>query len=90
MEFNEVVTTRRSIRRYEARPVAQEDIEAMIQCAMEAPSWKNSQTARYHIITSSDMLNKMKTEGLAFQCRELEGCACFDYHDICQGSLRLR
>lgn len=65
MEFNEVVTTRRSIRRYEARPVAQKDIEAMIQCAMEAPSWKNSQTARYHIITSSDMLNKMKTEGLA-------------------------
>lgn len=65
MEFNEVVTTRRSIRRYEARPVAQEDIEAMIQCAMEAPSWKNSQTARYHIITSSDMLNKMKTERLA-------------------------
>lgn len=47
MEFNEVVTTRRSIRRYEARPVAQEDIEAMIQCAMEAPSWK---THRQHAI----------------------------------------
>lgn len=91
MEFNEVVTTRRSIRRYEARPVAQKDIKAMIQCAMEAPSWKNSQTARYHIITSSDMLNKMKDGGACpFQCREHEGCACFDYHDICQGSLRLR
>ena len=49
--------------KYEARPVTQKDIEAMIQCAMEAPSWKNSQTARYHIITSSDMLNKMKHRG---------------------------
>lgn len=52
MEFNEVVTTRRSIRRYEARPVAQEDIEAMIQCAMEAPSWKKltDSTLSYYYI----------------------------------------
>ena len=56
MEFNEVAVTRKSIRKYAARPVAKEDIEAMLRCAMEAPSWKNSQTARYHVITSSTIL----------------------------------
>ena len=65
MEFNEVAVTRKSIRKYAARPVAKEDIEAMLRCAMEAPSWKNSQTARYHVITSSTMLQAMKQEGLA-------------------------
>ena len=59
MEFNEVAVTRKSIRKYAARPVAKEDIEAMLRCAMEAPSWKNSQTARYHVITSSTMLQAM-------------------------------
>ena len=37
----------------------------MLRCAMEAPSWKNSQTARYHVITSSTILQAMKQEGLA-------------------------
>ena len=37
----------------------------MLRCAMEAPSWKKSQTARYHVITSPKMLQAMKQEGLA-------------------------
>lgn len=65
MEINEAAATRKSIRKYVAKPVAKEDIEAMIRCAMEAPSWKNSQTARYHVITSPAMLQDMKDEGLA-------------------------
>ena len=32
----------------------------LIQAAVEAPSWKNSQTARYHVITSQPLLNEFK------------------------------
>lgn len=65
MEFDEVVASRRSIRKYEAKDVSLADVKDMIQSAIEAPSWKNSQTARYHVITSKEMLKRMKEEGLA-------------------------
>lgn len=65
MEFNDVVHNRRSIRRYQDRSVSDEQINALIQCAIEAPSWKNSQTARYHIVRSKEMLARVKAQALA-------------------------
>lgn len=36
----------------------------MIKCAIEAPTWKNSQTGRYYVVSSSDMMDKIRSEAL--------------------------
>ena len=39
-------------------------IGQMIEAAILSPSWKNSQTARYHVVSSPEMLKKIKTDCL--------------------------
>lgn len=76
MEFNEIIKNRRSIRKYDqSKRVTKEQIEQIIQAAIYAPSWKNSQTARYYVAVDEESvakvaealpeLNKSKSEGAA-------------------------
>lgn len=65
MEFNEVVHQRRSIRKFLKKPISKELLEELIMYANEAPSWKNAQTARYHIAYSAEMVAAIKQDGLA-------------------------
>lgn len=76
MEFNEVVKNRRSIRKYDTdKKVTGEQIEELIRYAIYAPTWKNSQTARYYcaldgkgreaVANCLQGTNKDKTEGAA-------------------------
>lgn len=64
MEFDAVVQKRRSVRKFEARPIDRGLLEQMIEAAIQAPTWKNSQTPRYHVITSKEMLQKVKEQAL--------------------------
>ena len=65
MEFTKLVEKRRSIRAFKAgMEVKKSDLEEMIKCAIEAPTWKNSQTGRYYVISSSDMMDKIRSEAL--------------------------
>lgn len=58
--LDQLLQQRRSIREYDAdRSVPQEDIEEILKAVIEAPSWKNKQTGRYHIVTSADILGKL-------------------------------
>ena len=51
MEFQKVVESRRSIRKYDVdKKVTKEQVEECVKAAILAPSWKNSQTARYYAI----------------------------------------
>lgn len=51
MEFEKLMEERRSIRKYDSsRRATKEQITAMVQAAIQAPSWKNSQTSRYYCI----------------------------------------
>ena len=76
MEFNEVVKNRRSIRKYDTdKKVTREQVEELIRYAIYAPTWKNSQTARYYcaldgkgreaVANCLQGTNKEKTEGAA-------------------------
>lgn len=65
MELQAAMNTRKSIRAYEQRPVAKAMINELIEAASLAPTWKNTQTGRYHVILSEEMLSKVKAEGLA-------------------------
>lgn len=61
MDFNKVISGRRSIRHYdENKKVSKEQIEEIISAAIKAPSWKNSQTARYYCATSEDGISKIR------------------------------
>ena len=65
MELTQLVENRRSIRSYKVgMAVAKNDLEEMIKCAIEAPSWKNSQTARYYVVNTPEMLTKVRSEAL--------------------------
>lgn len=43
-----------------AKPVSREEVDALIAAAMEAPSWKNSETARYHVVMSAEIHDKLR------------------------------
>ena len=58
MELQNVLQQRRSIRKYKQQTVEKEKIGEMIQAAVFAESWKNSQTPRYHVIQSKEMLEQ--------------------------------
>lgn len=64
MEFNQLLESRRSIRKYKEKKVEQDLIKQMIEAAIQAPSWKNSQTARYHVVMDEQLLKQMKEEVL--------------------------
>lgn len=65
MEFTKLVEERRSIRAFKAgMDVKKSDLEEMIKCAIEAPTWKNSQTGRYYVVNSTDMMDKVRSEAL--------------------------
>lgn len=75
MEFNKVIETRRSIRHYdESRKVSRAMVEEMIEAAILAPSWKNSQTARYHVVMDGQLLETVRTTCLpAFNAANVQG-----------------
>ena len=63
MEFSQLIEERRSIRHYdESKKVTKEQIEEMVQAAIQAPSWKNSQTARYYAVLSEDKLAELSDD----------------------------
>ena len=74
MTLNDIALHRRSIRKYNGTSVSREELETLVRFAQEAPSWKNQQTSRYHIVTSPALLaqartclggsNPQKTEGV--------------------------
>lgn len=65
MEFQKVIEARRSMRKYDPnKEVSRELIEEMIAAAIEAPSWKNSQTARYYCVLSEELMDRVRIECL--------------------------
>lgn len=65
MEFQKVLQERRSIRDYkEGVQVTGEQLEELIRAALLAPSWKNSETARYYVVSSRELFEKIRTEAL--------------------------
>jgi nitroreductase len=50
MNTREVIAARRSIRRFEARPIAAEDLQAILMAGIQAPSAKNRQPWRLVVV----------------------------------------
>ncbi len=71
MELQKAIEMRRSIRNYQKRDVEPEKIEAMIQAAILAPSWKNSQVTRYYVVRNK-MLEEVKYALPEFNQKNIE------------------
>lgn len=55
MDFNKLIQERRSIRNYDdTQKVTKEMVDEIIYAAIQAPSWKNSQTGRYYCIIDEE------------------------------------
>ncbi|MCD7735736.1 MAG: nitroreductase family protein [Lachnospiraceae bacterium] len=55
MELQTAIENRRSIRCYDAsKKVTEEELRTLIAAALQAPSWKNSQTGRYSVVYSEE------------------------------------
>lgn len=62
MDFETLVAARRSVRAYKKGvTVTEEQIEKMVTCAQNAPSWKNSQTGRYYAAITPEAVEKVRS-----------------------------
>lgn len=65
MEFQELLQARRSIRAFDgSRKVTMVDLEKMVKAATQAPSWKNSQTARYYAVWADETIREFSQKCL--------------------------
>ena len=61
MELNRIMEERRSIRSFaEGKTVSREAVEEILQAAAQAPTWKNSQTARSYVILSPEKMQQVR------------------------------
>ncbi len=63
MEVKECILSRRSIREFTDEKMTKEDFEKIVEMAAYAPSWKNTQTSRYLVVT-----DEKKKKLLADEC----------------------
>jgi len=59
LELLETIKTRRSIRKYKTTPVDDGKVEAVLEAARWAPSWKNSQCWRFLVVRDDDIKNQL-------------------------------
>lgn len=59
MDIYDVIRTRRSVRKYRSDPIPQEVLERVLDAARIAPSGSNRQPARFIVVTSADIKQKL-------------------------------
>ena len=60
MELMEAMRKRRSTRQYTNQKVDRELIKELIDAALLAPSWRNSQVCRYYVVQDVEQLSHLK------------------------------
>jgi len=65
MDFQKLAEARRSVRSYvENTVMTKEEMETILRCAQEAPSWKNSETGRYYVVMEPKKLEEVSQKCL--------------------------
>jgi len=60
--MSNALTACRSIRKFQPTPVSPDTIRAIVAVAAYAPSWKNSQTTRYTLLTKREEIDRVADE----------------------------
>ena len=85
MDTKDCIQSRRSIRRYTGQAIKRETIEQIIALAAYAPSWKNTQVARYTIVTDRAVIEKIANEcvlGFTHNAGILLGCTALAVQSV--------
>lgn len=62
MDFSTLVQERRSIRSYQpSNALSRSTLDEIMKTALQAPSWKNTQTGRYYVASSEEMIAHVKS-----------------------------
>ncbi len=76
MDFNELIKVRRSVRSYvEGELIPDDDVRIIVEAAELAPSWKNSQTARYYVANTPESIAKLAQTLPSFNQSNSKGAA---------------
>jgi nitroreductase len=65
MDFDKVVLTRKSVRKYLDKPVEEEKITKCLEAARLAPSWENKQCWRFVVVRDKEIIAKL-AKGINF------------------------
>lgn len=65
MNFKEVIENRRSVRSFTEEVPTNDKLEEIVRLSSYSPSWKNSQTVRYHFIKEQQIKNEIATNATA-------------------------
>lgn len=79
METIECIKTRRSVRKFTDRPVTKEVLTDIISAAAMSPSWKNTQTSRWNIITDRKLIEEIAADavlGFDKNAKTIGRCTC--------------
>lgn len=85
MELINAINGRRSIRKYAPCVVKTEEIEELVRCAQMAPSWKNSQTARFYVALSEDARQGVRERLASFNRERTENVGAFIVTTVVHG-----
>ena len=85
MELKSAILGRRSIRKYAPCVIAKEDIEKMVSSAQMAPSWKNSQTARFYVALSEEMKGEVRERLASFNRERTENVGAYIITTVVHG-----
>ena len=77
MELKNAIFGRRSIRKYAPCVVKREEIEELVAFAQAAPSWKNSQTARFYVALSDEARASVRNGLASFNRERTENVGAF-------------
>ena len=64
MELYNVIQNRMSIRDYSSKPVEEDKLEYILECARHAPSWMNRQCWHFIVITKHDIILDIANAGI--------------------------
>ena len=85
MELNKCIYERRSIRKYKDAEITKEEIEELVKSAQMAPSWKNSQTARFFVAHTQEYKEKMIDALPSFNKDRAKDASCIIVSAIVKG-----
>ncbi len=85
MELKNAIAGRRSIRKYAPCSIKKEEIEELVKCAQAAPSWKNSQTARFYVALSEESREAVRKCLASFNCERTENAGAFIVTTVVHG-----
>lgn len=72
--FHEVVTTRRSIRNYDAtKTISEAEVRQLLTLTQEAPSWANTQTSKYYVAMTPEKVSAVQELIGDFNKRNVQG-----------------